>query len=60
MRNLKDYELPVLVENVNSIRKQLTNELMNRLPFTQQDCDNLTIDELQNEVEKLISVKKGS
>lgn len=60
MKNLNNSELPVLVENVNSIRKQLTNELINRLPFTQQDCDNLTIDELQIEVEKLISVKKGS
>lgn len=60
MKNLDNHELPILVENVNSIRKQLTNELVNRLPFTQEDCDNLTIDELQSEVEKLISVKKGS
>lgn len=60
MRNLKDKELPVLIQNIDSIRKQLTNELMNRLPFTQEDCDNLTIDELQSEIEKLILVKKGS
>lgn len=60
MENLTDNQLPVLIQNVNSIRNQLTNELMNRLPFTQEDCDNLSIEELQLEVEKLISFKKGS
>lgn len=60
MRNLNNSELPVLIENVNTIRKQLENELMSRLPFTQEDCNNLSIEELQREIEKLISVKKGS
>lgn len=61
MRNLHDHELYILVENVNSIRKQLINELTRRIPsFTIEDCNNLTVDELRDEVEKLISVKKGS
>lgn len=61
MRNLNDNELPVLIENVNTIRKQLTNELTRRVSsFTQEDCNNLSIEELQSEIQKLISVRKGS
>lgn len=61
MRNLHDHELYILVENVDSIKKQLINELTRRVPsFTEQDCNNLTVGELRDEVEKLISVKKGS
>lgn len=59
MRDLQDYELKNLVTNVSQIRSQLENELMRRLPFTQSDCDNLSIEELQNEVRKLASIQGG-